>query len=286
MQMKPAFDDQGGFVPRTTGTSFSLDPLGRLPPRLDPRLAPQKADFLQKSSPQKGGAGQATLFTYGLPSSPVDQSAGRNSTRYTPGGPNQGTGRVAARTSLPPPAPSGLTPWQLRRRQQNEMLLSNPRIRAFLDMISHSEGDTNYRSLFGNHHQTFTDQSTHPGNHGQNYRGRPGGAAGRYQIMPVTYRNLNKLLGPYSMSDHDQDLMAVELIREGNALLPLVSGPQPDLATAVSRLGQRRTWTSFPVLGNGSWQSNPSGQPTRNFEDLQRSFSGALDQARRRLGYR
>jgi muramidase (phage lysozyme) len=172
-----------------------------------------------------------------------------------------------------PPAPT-LTPWQIRRRNENTALLANPRIRAFLDMISFSEGDTNYGSLFGNHHQTFTDRSTHPGNRGELYRGKQGGAAGRYQIMPDTYRDLNRLLGPYTMSDRDQDLMAVELIREGPALESVVSG---HLDEAVSRLGRRRAWTSFPVLENGRWQQNPSHQPTRNIEDLRAHFQDALN---------
>jgi muramidase (phage lysozyme) len=181
-----------------------------------------------------------------------------------------------ANRPLPPANPQEpiLTAWQIRRRNENAALLANPRIRAFLDTIAFSEGDTNYDSLFGNHHQTFTDRSTHPGNRGELYNGVPGGAAGRYQIMPRTYRDLNRLLGPYTMSDRDQDLMAVELIREGPALESLLSG---HLDEAISRLGRKKAWTSFPVLENGRWQQNPSHQPTRNIEDLRVRFQEALN---------
>jgi hypothetical protein len=87
MQMRPAFDDQGGFAPRGTGTSLALDPLGRLPPRLDPRLAPQKSDGLQKASLQTAGtdAAPTTFFTYGLPSYPFPRDERGVAPRPVPG---------------------------------------------------------------------------------------------------------------------------------------------------------------------------------------------------------
>lgn len=172
------------------------------------------------------------------------------------------------------PAVPNLTPQQIHRRNENSALLGDPRILAFLDMISYSEGNTNYDSLFGNHHGTFTDRSTHPGNQGELYHGVRQGAAGRYQIEPRTYDGLNRLLGRFTMSDRDQDLMAVELIREGRALEALRAGR---LDEAISRLGQRRTWASFPVLVNGRWENNPSHQLTRNFEELRARYQEALN---------
>jgi len=68
--------------------------------------------------------------------------------------------------------------------------------------------------------------------------------------------------------------MAVELIREGPALESLLSG---HLDEAISRLGQRRAWASFPVLANETWQQNPSHQPTRNIEDLRARFQESLN---------
>lgn len=58
MQAQPAFADRRGLAPRA-GPSFALDPLGRLPRRLDPSLAPQKSDNLQKSFQQTRSAGVA-----------------------------------------------------------------------------------------------------------------------------------------------------------------------------------------------------------------------------------
>jgi muramidase (phage lysozyme) len=227
---------------------------GNLQRRSDPMMAPQKADGPRKYLQRTGGA-QPTGF-------------GSNIGRVIPDLVNR-----QARSTVPS-ATASLTPWQTRRRNENAALLANPRIRAFLDMISFSEGNTTYDRLFGNDLRTFTDRSTHPGNHGQLFHGIPGGAAGRYQIMARTYRDLNRLLGPYTMSDRDQDLMAVELIREGPALELLLSG---HLDQAISRLGQRKAWTSFPVLENGAWRQNPSHQPTRDIGDLRARFQAALN---------
>ena len=177
-----------------------------------------------------------------------------------------------------PNSDANLTPWQRRRREENEALAANPRIRALLDAIALAEGDTDYDSLYGNHHQTFADRSTHPGNVGQN----GGGAAGRYQILPATYRDLNNRLGPYSMSDRDQDLMAIELIRERNALPLILSGNPADFDEAVSRLGQHRTWASFPVLDRGVWRANPSGQRTEDIRNIRARFNQSLNRASRR----
>ena len=249
--------DQNGLEGSVYPAAYVPDRLSDLQRRADPRMAPQKVGDAQKIFQPKAGA-------------PLQDRAG-------------GIGRAIVgivnqmRRPNNPPA-LNLTPWQRRRRRENEVLAANPIIRSFLDMISFSEGNTNYDTLFGNDHRTFTDRSTHPGNRGQDYHGTPGGAAGRYQIMPRTYRDLNRLLGPYTMSDRDQDLMAIELIREGRALEPLLSG---HLDEAVSRLGQLQTWTSFPVLGNGTWQRNPSHQPTRNIEDLRARFHDALNRASR-----
>ena len=76
-QAQPLFVDQSGFARPATGSTFALDPLGRLPPRLDPRLAPQKSDSLQKAPLQMAAAAspdQTTLSTYGLPSFPTRES--------------------------------------------------------------------------------------------------------------------------------------------------------------------------------------------------------------------
>jgi len=226
---------------------------GNLQRSSDPTMAPQKADGPSKYFQRRGAA---------QPNDP-----GSATGRAIPGLINREV-RSNASSAV------SLTPWQIRRRNENAALLASPRVRAFLDMISYSEGDTNYASLFGNDHRTFTDRSTHPGNQGALFHGTPGGAAGRYQIMPYTYSSLNRLLGPYTMSDRDQDLMAVELIREGRALEPLLAG---NLDEAISRLGQRRVWTSFPVQRGGTWQQNPSNQPTRNIEELRARFEEALN---------
>jgi muramidase (phage lysozyme) len=256
VQAQSAFDDPRGFGPRATGASFALDPLGRLPPRLDPTLAPQKSDGVQKYYQAK--VADPTGDRAGALGRAIVDDVRRS---FTPNN---------------PPEPN-LSPWQRRRRADNEALAANPRIRAFLDAISLAEGNTNYNSLYGIHHQTFSDRSTHPGNVGQN----GGGAAGRYQILPGTYYDLNNRIGPYSMSDRDQDLMAIEVMRERGVLPLILSGRPADFDEAVSRLGQHRAWASFPVLRNGAWQRNPSGQRTEDIRNIRARFNQSLQQAPR-----
>jgi hypothetical protein len=75
---QPAFNDQGGFAPRAASRGYAQDRLGNQPQRLDPRLAPQKAGGLQKTSRQRGGVGapgSTILSTYGLPSFPSESWA-------------------------------------------------------------------------------------------------------------------------------------------------------------------------------------------------------------------
>jgi muramidase (phage lysozyme) len=248
---RPAPQDQGGFEESLFPVANSQRYRGNLQSLSDPMMAPQKVDRPNKSFQSKSG----------------DQVGDRASA----------TGRAVAdivnRPAQPsnPPAPN-LTPWQRRRRAENEAIAAQPRMRAFLDAIALAEGNTNYDSLYGNHHQTFTGRSTHPGNVGQN----GGGAAGRYQILPRTYRDLNHRLGPYSMSDRDQDLMAIELIRERNAMPLILSGRQADFDEAVSRLGSHRIWASFPVLDRGVWQPNPSGQRTEDIRNIRTRFNESL----------
>jgi len=253
----PITQDQGGFEQTLEPVANPQQYSGDLQRRSDPRMAPQKTDGPAKYF-QRTGAAQPT-------------GPGSDFGRAIPG-------LVNRQAQSNGPSETTLTPWQIRRRNENAALLANPRIRAFLDMIAFSEGNTTYDRLFGNHQQSFADRSTHPGHQGQMYRGRQGGAAGRYQIMPDTYQYLNTRLGRYSMSDRDQDLMAVEIIREGPALNALMSG---NIDEAISRLGRRQFWASFPILVNGAWRPNPSGQPTRNIEDLRASYRDALNRASR-----
>lgn len=292
VQAQPAFDDQGGLEPRATGASYAQERLEKLPQRLDPRLAPQKAGDLQKYSQQKGSTrdpGPSTMFTYGVPSFPSDDRSRRGNPPRDPAMRNfpplshstQGRPNTVRPVNQPlgvnDPRVSNLSTAARRRRRENQVLLGNPIIRAFLDTIAFAEG-SDYNSLYGIH-RTFTDRTTHPGYAGESRGGREQSAAGRYQIQHRTYLGLNRNLGPYTMSDYDQDEMAVELIREERALEPLLSGHFDE---AVSRLGRRPIWAPFPILVNGRWQPNPTGQPTRNIEDLRARFNDALNRATRR----
>lgn len=69
-QAQPALDDQFGLKPRAVAARYVQDRLGKPSQRLDPRLAPQKAGDLQKSSQGAGNPSSTTFFTYGLPTFP------------------------------------------------------------------------------------------------------------------------------------------------------------------------------------------------------------------------
>lgn len=125
--------------------------------------------------------------------------------------------------NLPAPSPLAL-------REQD---LRNPNVKAFLTLLSQSEGAT-YNSLAGDHptgrRNTFSDFSRYPG-----------GIAGRYQIIPSTYKKLSDELGLADYSPHTQDLLAAQAIADRGAMPALLKGDLDSVLQLVAK-----EWASLP----------------------------------------
>lgn len=120
----------------------------------------------------------------------------------------------------------------------------SPNTVAFLKMIRQCEGTAGakgYNTLFGG--KTFSDMSKHP-NVRVPFRDTYSTAAGAYQILYGTYVRLAPKIGKWDFSPETQDLMALELIREKDALEDVVAGR---VETAVYKV--RKIWASLPGAG-------------------------------------
>lgn len=97
----------------------------------------------------------------------------------------------------------------------NEQALNDPRVTEFLDRISRSEG-SDYNTLVGG--TRIDDLTRHPNKVGLVTEAGPSTAFGRYQITGTTNRSkLKKYLGR-DYTARNQDLRAVELLRQKGAL--------------------------------------------------------------------
>src|ERR1700744_1459529 len=104
-----------------------------------------------------------------------------------------------------------------------EIALTLSNVKAFLEMIRHSEGTATpkgYNTLFGG--KLFDSFADHPHIFFA-YTNKKGetiktSAAGAYQITHTTWVALKSKLGLPDFSPHSQDLAACELISEAGAL--------------------------------------------------------------------
>lgn len=137
----------------------------------------------------------------------------------------------------------GLQNRQAARRAENEALLNNANVRAFLYMTSRAEGG-NYHARYGwvaGHNEwAFTDESTHPG---AGYDGRTT-AAGNYQINRQGWTEHGiRAQGLTDFSPHTQDLIAVEALRFRHGLDEVLSG---NLQAAINKVKQNE-WVAYQV---------------------------------------
>lgn len=125
-----------------------------------------------------------------------------------------------------------------------------PNYKAFLDVLSHSEGTfdkgaNGYNVLAGG--VLFTSYADHP-----RIKTHLVGtstittAAGRYQILERTYDSYRKLLGLSDFSPASQDAIALQMLDEAKALDSLRAG---DFDSAVLR--SAHLWASLPGAGYG-----------------------------------
>lgn len=135
----------------------------------------------------------------------------------------------------------------------------NPNVLKFLNLISRAEGTTQhgYNTAFGGGY--FGDLSSHP-NIQKSFTQTDGkknssGASGRYQFLSGTWNGLAKKYGLNDFGAENQDIGALGLIAEKNALDLVKKG---DFRGAIDKLGN--VWASFP--------SSPYKQKKRSYEYL------------------
>jgi muramidase (phage lysozyme) len=158
------------------------------------------------------------------------------------------------------------------------MILENQR--AFLAMISHSEGTDRapdpYRVCYAFGH-TIVSFADHPSETGEwmgeklpdamcRAAGYSAGcvstAAGKYQLIRPTWRGVKKRLRLPDFSPDSQDRAALYLITNAGALEDVHAGR---LQTAIAKC--RKEWASLPGAG---W-----GQPERRITELVAAFTKA-----------
>lgn len=152
-------------------------------------------------------------------------------------------------------------------RQQLEQLRQNPRVRAFLQVISKSEG-ADYRTLVydGSFNQKINNFADHPANLGWNGNFGAYGrstAAGRYQFLKSTWNSVKRQAGLTDFSPTSQDYGAIQLLQNRGALGPLLAG---DFRTAVIKSGDE--WASLP--------NSNLGQGRQTWNRVQQWFNEAL----------
>lgn len=129
----------------------------------------------------------------------------------------------------------------------------------FLDFIGKAEG-ADYNTIVGG--GKFDSYTQHPNVVGLRTAEGPSTAAGRYQILNSTYKDVAPNLGIKDFSPESQDRIAIELIKRAGALEDVQSG---NYQAAIKKLGG--TWASLP--------SSTYSQPKRS----QSWVESALDMA-------
>jgi muramidase (phage lysozyme) len=146
-------------------------------------------------------------------------------------------------------------------------------LRPFLDMIAWAEigpamlaeSDNGYNVLVGSlpgRMKLFHDYSDHPRTMIEVRPGLKSTAAGRYQILRSTFDYYRKLLHLPDFYPASQDTIALRIIRERGAHLPLLVG---ELGLAIQRVS--RIWASLPGAGYG--------QPEKRYEQLAIAYQHA-----------
>jgi muramidase (phage lysozyme) len=152
------------------------------------------------------------------------------------------------------------------RLAENEALLSDPNVAAFLKAIAEAEGggyDFKYGAFKGKRNDPwrFSDFSTHPG---------PGvggktTAAGMYQINVPTWRDHGGQMGLSDFSPKTQDLIAINLLRSVGVIDKIIKG---DIENAVGPAALK--WAALP-LGPGLGGHDPK-QPSVKYENFLASY--------------
>jgi len=130
----------------------------------------------------------------------------------------------------------------------------SPNLKAFLDMISHSEGtdrypDNGYKTIVGG--AQFTSYADHPRRLIELPRLKiKSTAAGRYQLLSRYYDAYKKTLNLKDFSPASQDAIAVQQIRERKALGDIEAG---NISSAINKC--KNIWASLPGAGYGQHEN-------------------------------
>jgi muramidase (phage lysozyme) len=144
-----------------------------------------------------------------------------------------------------------------------------PKIKAFLTVISWAEGTDGkdgYKTHFG--YEKFEDFSDHP-RKVKSASGFRSDAAGKYQAMSFTWDRIAKKIGLKDFSPANQDLFAVELLKECGAYDLIMQG---NIEAAI--IAASPTWASFPKQGGGSFYPD---QPAKPMPALLQRYKEALE---------
>ncbi len=134
----------------------------------------------------------------------------------------------------------------LARQAAAEKDFADPRVKAFLEIISFAEGGHDFNTLYRG--STFSDYSTHPAD--RIIKGTHYSAAGKYQITRDTWIQYGKReLGLTDFSPHTQDLIATRALIDKGAITLIYKG---DISGAIARAAL--VWASLP--GN-PWKDPP-----------------------------
>jgi len=134
------------------------------------------------------------------------------------------------------------------------MIEPNPNRTAFLTMIAVSEGtagkgDDGYNVLVGG--GRFNSYADHPRQLVHLNAHLESTAAGRYQILARTFDAYKTIAGVTDFSPPSQDQIALVLIRERGAILPIDRGNVDD---AIARI--KTLWASLPGAGYGQHENS------------------------------
>lgn len=142
-------------------------------------------------------------------------------------------------------------------RAQLEGYLKNPNVRKMLELISYTEGTQKHGAATAFGGGKLGNLADHP-RYSKPFKQTDGvtkhtSAAGKYQYLASTWDGVAKQYGFKDFGPHNQDLGAVALLIQRNALEPLLKG---DFTTAIQRSGKE--WASLPSStykqGKKSWE--------------------------------
>ncbi|MGI8638532.1 MAG: hypothetical protein ACR2MG_01045 [Pyrinomonadaceae bacterium] len=176
--------------------------------------------------------------------------------------------------TLPDKNGSGVT-----KNSSAEVLTSDRRIKAFLDVLGFTEGTgNNYGKvvngvvisapynpeLVGKSNVSIKDFTRHPNILVRLNATLKSTAAGRYQFLTSTWNGLKMP----DFSPRSQDIAAVKLMIGRRMIDPLLAG---NLRLAVTRGAPE--WASLPTEAGGSYYG---GQPARSFKEISEKYSASL----------